>query len=181
MRRAKGFTLIEVLIAFFVLSIGLLGAIALQAKAKQASFDSMQRAAAVALANDIMQRLRMNDYGTLTTLYKVKFTSQTATSQSNTCFTGPCNSASIASMDIEQWKLAIRARENTGSLDSATVCITPTSVAGTNGNGFNIEVVVSWEGRQEMTHTDAIKSIDCGTYSKKRRSVVLNSYLLARS
>lgn len=181
MKRAQGFTLIEVLIAFFVLSIGLLGAIALQAKAKQASFDSMQRAAAVALANDIMQRLRMNDYGTLSTLYNVTFTSQTTLSQSNACFSGPCNSASIASTDIEQWKLAIRARENTGSLDSATVCIKPTSVAGTNGNGFNIEVVVSWEGRQEMTQLKEDKDVGCGSYSKKRRMVVLNSYLLARS
>lgn len=45
----RGFTLVEVLIAFVILSFGLLGAVALQAKAKQASFDSMQRAAAVAL------------------------------------------------------------------------------------------------------------------------------------
>ncbi|MGB2708457.1 MAG: prepilin-type N-terminal cleavage/methylation domain-containing protein, partial [Pseudoalteromonas nigrifaciens] len=42
-KRRKGFTLIEVLIAFIILSFGLLGAVALQAKAKQASFDSMQR------------------------------------------------------------------------------------------------------------------------------------------
>ena len=39
--RNNGFTLLEVLIAFMILSFGLLGAVALQAKAKQASFDSL--------------------------------------------------------------------------------------------------------------------------------------------
>ena len=58
--QAQGFTLIEVLIAFVILSFGLLGVVALQAKAKQASFDSMQRAAAIALGNDINQRMRAN-------------------------------------------------------------------------------------------------------------------------
>jgi type IV pilus assembly protein PilV len=49
------------LIAFLILTIGLLGAIGLQAKAKQASYDSLQRAAALTLANDAMYRLRAND------------------------------------------------------------------------------------------------------------------------
>ncbi|CCQ09605.1 Type IV fimbrial biogenesis protein PilV [Pseudoalteromonas luteoviolacea B = ATCC 29581] len=180
MKNHTGFTLIETLIAFFVLSVGLLGAVALQAKAKQASFDSMQRAAAVALANDIMQRIRVNDFTTLATQYKTTITSQTALQQSNTCFSNSCSRSAIASMDIEQWKLAIRARENTGSLDGTTVCINPTSVANTNSKGFSIEVVVTWEAKQEITHTDAIKNINCGTYSSKRRAVVMNSFLLAR-
>ena len=86
----KGFTLIEVLIAFIILSFGLLGAVALQAKAKQASFDSMQRAAAVALGNDIIQRIRANDTAQLVTLYTQTFTSKTSTSTS-TCllYTSP--------------------------------------------------------------------------------------------
>ncbi|MFC0116406.1 type IV pilus modification protein PilV [Pseudoalteromonas xiamenensis] len=180
MRSNRGFTLIEVLIAFFVLSFGLLGAVALQAKAKQASFDSMQRAAAVALANDIMQRIRVNDFSTLSNLYKVTFTSQTALSQSNSCFSNSCTSQQIANLDIEQWKLAIRARENTGALENTTVCITPTKAAGGKGNRYNIEVVVSWEGRQKLEGTDATNAISCGTASNKRRVVQMTSFLLVR-
>ena len=75
----RGFTLIEVLIAFIILSFGLLGAVALQAKAKQASFDSMQRAAAVALGNDIVQRIRANDTPQIAGLYTQTFDSETAT------------------------------------------------------------------------------------------------------
>ncbi|WP_350607105.1 type IV pilus modification protein PilV [Pseudoalteromonas sp. MER144-MNA-CIBAN-0113] len=177
----KGFTLIEVLIAFIILSFGLLGAVALQAKAKQASFDSMQRAAAVALGNDIIQRIRVNDTSALVTQYKGNFTSETTLNSSNTCFTDSCSSAQIAVLDIEQWKRAIRARENTGSLDDAIVCVNPEAVAGSGGKAFNIEVIVSWQGRQEFTANENTANIDCGTADKKRRVVVLTSYVYVRS
>lgn len=177
----KGFTLIEVLIAFIILSFGLLGAVALQAKAKQASFDSMQRAAAVALGNDIIQRIRANDTSQLATLYDVEFTSETTKKSSKTCFTSSCSNAQIASLDIEQWKRAIRARENTGSLDDATVCINPEVVAGSGGKAYNLEVIVSWQGRQEFKASEATGKISCGVADKKRRLVVLNSYVYVRS
>jgi len=177
----KGFTLIEVLIAFIILSFGLLGAVALQAKAKQASFDSMQRAAAVALGNDIVQRIRANDTAQLAALYTQTFNSETSTSTSQACFTNTCTAAQVAALDLEQWKRAIRARENTGSLDDATVCIAPTAVAGSGGKAFNLEVIVSWQGRQEFNANDDTAAIKCGTADKKRRLVVLTSYIYLRS
>lgn len=177
----QGFTLIEVLIAFVILSFGLLGAVALQAKAKQASFDSMQRAAAIALGNDIIQRIRANDTPQLVALYTQTFTSKTSTTTSTTCFSGSCTAAQVAALDLQQWKRAIRARENTGSLDDATVCINPAVAAGTGGRGFNIEVIVSWQGRQEFNANDETKALKCGTDDKKRRLVALNSYIYLRS
>ncbi|SIN73191.1 type IV pilus assembly protein PilV [Pseudoalteromonas marina] len=177
----KGFTLIEVLIAFIILSFGLLGAVALQAKAKQASFDSMQRAAAVALGNDIIQRIRANDTPQLVGLYAKTFNSETSTTTSQTCFTASCSAAQVAALDLEQWKRAIRARENTGALDDATVCIRPTAVGGSGGKAFNLEVIISWQGRQEFTANDATAAIECGESDKKRRLVVLTSYIYLRS
>ncbi|MBH0046057.1 MULTISPECIES: type IV pilus modification protein PilV [unclassified Pseudoalteromonas] len=178
----RGFTLIEVLIAFIILSFGLLGAVALQAKAKQASFDSMQRAAAVALGNDIVQRIRANDtIASIEKYGKAKIDSSGALATTKACFGSPCNSSAIADMDIVQWKRAIQARENTGSLDDATICINPTSVADTGGKGFNIEVIISWQGRQEFTANAATGAVDCGTADKKRRVVVLTSYIYVRS
>ncbi|WP_446727636.1 type IV pilus modification protein PilV [Pseudoalteromonas sp. S16_S37] len=178
---SKGFTLIEVLIAFMVLSFGLLGAVALQAKAKQASFDAMQRAAAIALANDIMQRLRVNDTQAISANYKVVFNSKTALNPVTRCFSDQCNAAAIAATDIEHWRQAIRARENTGSLDNTTVCITPTVVGGTRNRGFNVEVVVAWQGRQAMKASADNQAINCGIKNDKRRLVVLNSYILLRA
>jgi len=181
-----GFTLREVLIAFVILSFGLLGAVALQAKAKQASFDSMQRAAAVALGNDIVQRIRANDTITSIKLYgsyngKEAIKSDSTETESSACFNSSCGSEGIVGLDVVQWKRAISARNNTGSLDDATICIKSTSEDGTGGKGFNIEVIISWQGRQEFKASDATGDVSCGTADKKRRLVVLTSYIYVRS
>ena len=186
-KRRKGFTLIEVLIAFIILSFGLLGAVALQAKAKQASFDSMQRAAAVALGNDIVQRIRANDTITSIKLYgsyngKEAIKSDSKETESSACFNSSCGSKGIVGLDVVQWKRAISARNNTGSLDDATICIKSTSEDGTGGKGFNIEVIISWQGRQEFTANTDTGKVSCGDkYSNKRRLVVLTSYIYVRS
>ncbi|WP_350593830.1 MULTISPECIES: type IV pilus modification protein PilV [unclassified Pseudoalteromonas] len=188
-KRRKGFTLIEVLIAFIILSFGLLGAVALQAKAKQASFDSMQRAAAVALGNDIIQRIRANDtiasiklYGSYNDEDRKSIKSDSKLSISSACFNSSCGSEGIVGLDVVQWKRAISARNNTGSLDDATICIKSTSEDRTGGKGFNIEVIISWQGRQEFTANTDTGKVTCGDDpNNKRRLVVLTSYIYVRS
>lgn len=177
----QGFTLIEVLIAFVILSFGLLGAVALQAKAKQASFDSMQRAAAVALGNDIIQRMRANDSSGFAGLYNGEFDSNSPADEAELCFNTVCSAQQIATFDRQQWIRAIQARENTGALDDATVCINSTPVAAGNANEFNIRVVISWQGRQEISANKETAAIDCGSKSDKRRLIVLESFIYLRS
>ncbi|CAM4323125.1 type IV pilus modification protein PilV [Pseudoalteromonas ostreae] len=176
-----GFTLIEVLIAFVILSFGLLGAVALQAKAKQASFDSMQRAAAVALGNDIIQRMRANDGIGFAALYNGSFSSSDKLEQQRRCYSNTCSAAEIAALDRQQWMRAIQARENTGALDDATVCINNQPDAASGSNAFTLQVVISWEGRQEFTAVDDTAAINCGEANNKRRVVVLNSFLYLRT
>lgn len=55
--RARGFSLVEALVAMAVISIGLLGVAALQAKSLQFSYASYQRSLATAQANDLVERL----------------------------------------------------------------------------------------------------------------------------
>ncbi|MEJ6473344.1 type IV pilus modification protein PilV [Pseudoalteromonas piscicida] len=177
--KQQGFTLLEVLIAFMILSFGLLGAVALQAKAKQASFDSMQRAAAVELASDIMHRIRSNDATNITTLYDIDFNSTEAVQATTACYTGFCSAAAIAQTDIANWRRAIRARENTGALDNAIVCINPTS--GADAAGVNVQVIVTWRGRQAMTALENNPAGDCGVNDDRRRAVVMETFILIRS
>ncbi len=70
-----GLTFVEVLIALFIIVTGILGAVAMQATAKQSSFDAMQRSLASSLAEDLIARMRAtnpanlagydaDDYGT---------------------------------------------------------------------------------------------------------------------
>ncbi len=59
-RKARGFTLVEVLIALLVLSIGMLGIAALYLESLRASRSALVRTQAVTLAADIGDRIRAN-------------------------------------------------------------------------------------------------------------------------
>ena len=56
----RGFTLVESLIALLVLSVGLLGAWALQVSSLRIHNDSLQQAAAMELLRDMGERIRAN-------------------------------------------------------------------------------------------------------------------------
>jgi type IV pilus assembly protein PilV len=58
--RASGFTLIEILVALVVLSVGLLGIAALYVESLRASRVSFNRMTAVTLASDMADRIRAN-------------------------------------------------------------------------------------------------------------------------
>lgn len=59
-RSPAGFTLIEVLVALFVLSAGLLGAAAMQAKARALHTDAAMRSSALLIAASLAERMRAN-------------------------------------------------------------------------------------------------------------------------
>ena len=59
-RRGRGFSLIEVLVALLVLSIGLLGLAALQVQGLRFNHDALIRTQATNLAYDIVDRMRAN-------------------------------------------------------------------------------------------------------------------------
>ena len=60
MRRQKGFTLIEVMVAILVLAVGLFGMAGMHARVLNGQFDAYQRAQAMQLAQDMVNRIRAN-------------------------------------------------------------------------------------------------------------------------
>ena len=58
--RATGFSLIEVLVSILIITVGLLGLAGLQARAQVAEFESYQRAQALVLLYDMVERLSSN-------------------------------------------------------------------------------------------------------------------------
>jgi len=177
--KSRGFTLLETLIAFVVLTIGLLGAVALQAKAKQATYDSLQRAAALSLSKDIIQRISINDDVNIVALYNKSFSSSdpAATSLPN-CINVICSATQMSEYDLEEWKKQIKAKEHTGILANASVCINLTeAIIGE----VDVEVIVSWEGRQKIKQTAANEAFECGSTAETRKIVVVNSFVSVRS
>jgi len=176
-----GMTLIEVLVALFILSTGILGAVAMQASAKKGSFDAMQRSMASAMAQDIVERMRGNDarVGTsvlnsyVGTYNNPDFTIPSDAIRCNTP-ANICTSNELVTNDLNEWQLSLvgadvkNSTDNNGGLVGATGCIAE--------NNNAVTVVISWEGRTETS--DGASDTTCGSVSTKRRQIVVNAFIL---
>lgn len=94
-RRARGFTLIEVLVALLVLSIGLLGFAGLQAASLRFNHSAYMRTQATNLAYDIADRMRANRQAALGGDYDIGYTDFPAPDAGST--------EPIAAQDLDQW------------------------------------------------------------------------------
>ena len=98
LRKSKGFSLVEVLIALIIMSVGMLGIAGLYVQSMQAGRTSMLRHHAVTLAGDIADRIRANPTA------GVAYTASPG--QDNGCV-GPsanCDVAQMAANDIFLWQ-----------------------------------------------------------------------------
>ncbi|MFQ5756493.1 MAG: type IV pilus modification protein PilV [Acidiferrobacterales bacterium] len=139
-RRQSGFSLLEVLIALLVLSIGLLGLAALQTMGLKFNTQSYQRTQAVLQAYDIIDRMRANPAGMTAGLYNNVGINATPPALP-TC---PCNSTQMADYDINQWKNAIGAllAQGKGAVCRGTL---DTNLACTDaGSGTTFTVGIEW-------------------------------------
>jgi type IV pilus assembly protein PilV len=128
-RKCRGLTLVEILIALLVLSIGLLGLAALQTSSLRFNTSSYYRTQATALAYDFADRMRANRQAALNGQYTVGF-------QDPPPACGAANVAgSVPEQDIAMWRnaLACRIPQSTGSINRV-------------GNEFT--VTVRWDDSQ---------------------------------
>ncbi|WP_038053012.1 type IV pilus modification protein PilV [Thioalkalivibrio sp. ALJ1] len=103
-RRATGVTLIEVLVALLVLSIGLIGVAALQANALQANHGSQMRSQATNLAYDIADRMRANREAALNNAYVGEYD---AVGCPDSATNIPDSTGTVAADDITEWRIAL--------------------------------------------------------------------------
>ena len=103
--RCHGFTLIEVLVALVVLSIGMLGIAALHVEGLRSARTALTRTTAVTLASDMADRIRANRTATIE--YNAVVTS--ADTDANCEPNGPgCTVAELAHHDKAVWLGAIQ-------------------------------------------------------------------------
>ena len=98
-RYAGGFTLLEVLVALVVLSIGLLGLSGLQTTGLRNNYSAYLRSQATLVTTDIIDRMRANRDAAKGGDYDINYG---ATPTSVTC-TGTCSKTQVAQMDVELW------------------------------------------------------------------------------
>lgn len=97
-KRQSGFSLVEVLIALVIMSVGMLGIAGLYVQSMQAGRTSMFRHHAVTLAGDVADRIRANPTAAIAYIDPV--------GADNNCVLGgaDCTPAQMASNDVLLWK-----------------------------------------------------------------------------
>lgn len=149
----KGFTLVEVMIAVFVLAIGILGVAGLQLFANQNTYEANQRTTAAALANSIVERIRVN--ADVADDYLGSITPVTEASGAPDCTAAvDCTPEQLADHDLQAWHNMIvgtteetQAGDNTGGLVAPSACITQPT--GYDDNEYRI--AIAWRGRTPLT------------------------------
>lgn len=125
----SGLTLVEILVALVVLSIGLLGLAGLQTLSLKFNTSAFHRTQATALAYDFADRMRANRQAALADEYTIAFQDPVPVCAA------PNLAGTISQQDIAIWRntLACRLPQSTGSVTR-------------NGNEFTVSV--RWDDTQ---------------------------------
>ena len=147
--RSHGFTLIEVMIAVLVLSLGLLGLAGLQATSLKANASAATRGQATLLAYDIVDRMRANRDAALAGTYNNTAGTAPTSGGSNCQANGAtCDGNAIAAYDLNQWKCLL-GKWKTNSVCSTTLGINKGLLPDGDGsvvvnNGNEALVTITW-------------------------------------
>ena len=161
-KSSKGFSLLEVLITLVITLVGLLGIAALQIKAQTLELESYQRAQALIILSDIVDKININRETVSCFEITTNTTSGTpyvGTAGSShigtpTCTAGTAayNTQAVAAIneidDILEGSAESLAGSDVGAMIGARACISydsSTEISGTAGTGL-YTVAISWQG-----------------------------------
>ena len=177
----------EVLITMLIILIGLLGIVALQAKAQVAEIEAYQRTQALIIMSDIVNRLNANREAiacfvvtTNTTTGASYLGEGVAAPTGCTASTANYNAqadAAIAAIDaLLDGSAEVGSTGNAGAMAGARACISydATTEIGGAGTGY-YKVIVTWQGMGDLTPPGATLNCAVGLYGPapevRRRAV----------
>jgi type IV pilus assembly protein PilV len=176
MRRQNGFLMIEVLITMFVLLIGLLGVVGLQARAQQAENDAYQRSQALMILRDMVDRLNANRVNAASYVTGTSGTSVMGTGTGKDCST-PANTVDI---DLCAWSASLvgaaesiggACNVSTGQNCAGTIIAARGCITSPATDVYLIQVV--WQGLSPTDKPPASVACGSGSYGaeEQRRAV----------
>lgn len=185
-RLEKGFTLLEVLVTLVITALALLGVAGLQAQALRMNKGGEARAQALALANEMAERIEANNEGAAAVRYRspVDDTYPSAASlKAGPCSSGPCSSNALAAYDIGIWRNQIA---NNSILPGGAAVITATTTGAGVSALVNYTITVCWQERAEKYDLDSGARIGvCGSPTAAQlpglMSVTLNRTIYNRT
>lgn len=160
----RGFSLIELLIALIVFSVGLLAVAGLQTVSKQANFEALQRTSASQIAHGLLEDMRVNGDGIPTYLAagEIGGGARGAEPAPNCSGTSVCNSGQKAAHDLWFWEQLVDGNLEMSGTTGAGGLVMPTlCVGGPAGGGAGIyAITIVWRGSASMSNANASA---CGT------------------
>ena len=169
--RQRGVTMLEVLIAIFILTLGLLGAAGIQSQMQMAEVEAYQRAQAIVILRDMVDRVNAN---------RRNAKSYVTTSPLGSSAIDCSALTTVVEKDLCEWNNALfgssetKGGQSLGAMNTARGCITNPVTAMPR----EVVVAVAWQG---MRATLSPAGTDCGkdgtTYGSDDR---LRRALIAR-
>lgn len=153
--RTAGFSLLEVMITILIVSVGLLGLAGLHSRALIAETEAKGRGEALALLQDVAQRMEANAFG-------AKAAIASALTLDNVGLDYACGTGTQLEADLCEWDASIK---NAKSLPDARGCVE--AIAADN----EILLSLAWRGRDGGFAPSAAQGCGSGEIATNRRVV----------
>ncbi len=165
---SRGLTLIEVMVTLVILLLGLLGLSGLIVKAGRASYEAYERQQALAIANDLAERIRTNRLADAATSANSNIANLYVTAAAlgdpaslqtlkKDCAAASCTAAELASYDLATWEglLIGAAKKNSlgvrvGSIGNGRGCVEGPLLADAQTPANTYRITVAWQGDQPV-------------------------------
>lgn len=136
-RAIAGFTLIEVLVALVVLSVGLLGIAGMISVSLKSSGSTYTRTQVTAFTANILDRMRANRTSARGNGYDTTFSDVISSTYKDKCLgsSASCSTADLAKFDLYQWKADLAAQLPDGKGSITTVGV---------GNMTQVTITIQW-------------------------------------
>ena len=191
-----GFSLMEVLVSLLIVMLGLLGLAGMLARMQQSEFESYQRAQALVLMQDMVDRLNVHKLTAtcfrITNVATGTPTLGTGSGGAPACSAGTANDNTEATAAMAEWDSLLKGSaetsggSSTGAMIGARGCIgydattelLDTTGAAIPGTGI-YTVAVAWQGNSDTF----VPVVNCGNGqygAETRRRVVFTTFRLAK-
>ncbi len=144
-RYSKGFSLLEVLIAVVILSVGLLALASLQTRGLASGHNAYLRSQAVLLAQDLAERIRANSDYAIQAGNNNYLINLGNNPPNQDCSNAACTPGQIASFDLNQWITSINTVLPQGAGQVTRV----------NANPVQYQIIVQWNASQQPNNQAA--------------------------
>jgi len=176
-RKARGFTLIEVLVALVVLLVGVMGAAGLMVRTVQQEVEAYQRLQALNLLQDMTDRMNANrgvvecySYGSTGATLGYGVSTFTA------CTSGSETEKAMVTADLTAWNNALNGvseqsgSNNSGAMVGARGCIVQVSAA-----ERTYRITVAWQGMNKTVAPPADNTCGLNAFGDEKQRRIVSS------